>query len=128
MWLPAGAVAIYTAIVMGVRWQENQALEENARQRTAEDNREIVERYGDGELKVLTFYANPARVNAGGKSLLCYGVANAKSVRIDPAVKGVSPSLSRCVEVRPAKDTTYTLAAMGRSGEQASATLKLQVR
>lgn len=126
-WLPVGAIALYTLILMGMRWQNSREWEENTRQRKAEANREVVERYGDGELKVLMFYATPARVPAGGKALLCYGVANAKSVTIQPAVKDVSPSISRCVETAPSRDTQYTLVAVGRSGEQASASVKVDV-
>jgi hypothetical protein len=128
MWLPVGAAVLYAGIVMGMRWQNSREFEHNMRQRQAEADRKIVERYGNGELKVLMFYANPPNIRAGGKGLLCYGVANAESVTIDPVVEGVSPSLSRCVEVRPARDTTYTLLATGRSGQQASQSLKVQVR
>lgn len=87
-----------------------------------------MEQYGNGELKVLTFYANPPQTTAGGKVLLCYGVANAESVSIDPAVDGVSPALSRCLETRPSKNTTYTLVAKGRAGEQASRVIDVRVR
>jgi hypothetical protein len=127
-WLPVGAALLYAGVVVGMRWQANRASEQDIRERQAEADRRIVERYGDGELKVLMFYANPAQVNAGGKTLLCYGVANAASVRIDPPVEGVSPALSRCVEVRPATAMEYTLTATGRSGQQASSSLKVHVR
>jgi hypothetical protein len=127
-WLPVAAAAVYAVVVMGMRWQANRAWDESERLRKADADREIVERYGDGELKVLMFYANPAQVRAGERTLLCYGVANAASVRIDPPVDGVNPSLSRCVEVRPAADTQYTLLATGRSGEHASSSVKVVVR
>jgi hypothetical protein len=127
-WLPVGAAVLYAAAVMGMRWQASRAWEEDTRQRQADADRKIVERYGDGELKVLMFYANPALVDAGGKTLLCYGVANATSVRIDPPVQGVGPSLSRCVEVRPATSTEYKLVATGRSEQEASSSVQVDVR
>jgi hypothetical protein len=127
-WLLAGAAIVYAGVIMGMRWNDKRLWEEDARQRQADADRKVVERYGDGELKVLMFYANPPRVDAGGKTLLCYGVANAASVSIDPAVESITPSLSRCVEIRPAADTTYTLVATGRSGEQASKSLQVEVR
>lgn len=127
-WLAVGAAAIYAVAVVGLRWQSNREWEESTRQRQADADRKIVEQYGNGELKVLTFYANPPQTTGGGKVLLCYGVANADSVSIDPAVEGVSPALSRCVETRPSKNTTYTLVAKGRAGEQASRAIEVRVR
>ena len=127
-WLLTAVVAVYTAVVMGLRWQGNREWEAETRQREADADRKIVERYGSGELKVLMFYANPASVRAGGKTLLCYGVSNARSVVIEPAVKDVSPSISRCVETNPSADTQYQLIATGASGEQASASVNVRVR
>jgi hypothetical protein len=112
-WLLTGVVAVYTAVVMGLRWQGNREWETETRQREADADRKIVERYGSGQLKVLMFYANPPSMRAGGKTLLCYGVSNAKSVVIEPAVKDVSPSISRCVETNPRVDTQYQLVATG---------------
>ena len=127
-WIAVGALAVWTTAVFAMRWQANHEWEAQTRQRQAETDRSIVERYGGGELKLLTFYASPPAIPTGGKTLLCYGVANAESVRIEPAVEGLSPSISRCVEVRPGKDTEYKLIAMGRSGEQVSASAKVDVR
>jgi hypothetical protein len=42
---------------------------------------------------------------------------NAKSVRMEPPVEGVSPALSRCVEIRPQGETQYTLTAEGADGQ-----------
>ena len=68
-------------------------------------------------VKITAFYPRDAIVTEGGKTVLCYGVMNAKSVRIDPPVEGVSPALSRCVEVRPKGETRYTLTAEGADGQ-----------
>jgi len=78
-------------------------------------------------VKILSFYPRDAVVNEGGKTLLCYGVSNAKSVRIDPPVDGVSPALSRCVEVRPKGETRYTLTAEGADGQAASQSLTVHI-
>ena len=67
-------------------------------------------------VKITAFYPRDGIVTEGGKTLLCYGVTNAKSVRIDPPVDGVSPALSRCVEIRPKGETQYTLTAEGADG------------
>jgi hypothetical protein len=127
-WVGVAIVAVWTAAVFAMRWQANHQWEKQTRQRQAETDRSIVERYGDGELKLLTFYANPPVVRAGGKTLLCYGVANAQSVRIEPPVEELNPSISRCVEVRPARNTEYKLMATGRTGEHVSASAKVEVR
>jgi hypothetical protein len=59
---------------------------------------------------------------------LCYGVAMAESVRIEPAVEGVGPALSRCVETKPIrKTTTYTLRAAGKNGAEATSTVAVAV-
>lgn len=127
-WVPVGIALLYAAVVIGMRWQSNRALEEQAVQQQARADREIVERYGNGELKVLMFYANPPQISAGNKSLLCYGVANADSVSIGPGVESVAPSLSRCVEVRPTATTTYRLIAKDSSGKEVSKSVDIAVR
>jgi hypothetical protein len=68
-------------------------------------------------VKITAFYPRDPTVTEGGKTVLCYGVSNAKTVRIDPPVDGVSPALSRCVEVRPKSETLYTLTAEGADGQ-----------
>ena len=127
-WVAVGIVAVWTVAVLAMRRQAHHQWEEQTRQRQAETNRSIVERYGGGELKLLTFYANPPVIRAGGKTLLCYGVANAQSVQIEPAVEELKPSISRCVEVRPSRDTEYKLTTTGKGGEQVSASAKVEVR
>jgi hypothetical protein len=72
--------------------------------------------YGGSELKILQFYSAAADVIAGTPTIMCYGVLNATSVRIEPPVDGVWVALNRCVQVAPRKDTRYTLFAEGRDG------------
>lgn len=69
---------------------------------------------------ITQFYASPASVGKGGRSLLCYGVEAAASVRLDPPVEEITPSLARCIEVKPAATTTYKLTAVNRAGEEVS--------
>jgi hypothetical protein len=78
-------------------------------------------------LKILQFYARDSVLTEGGKTVLCYGVSNARSVRIDPPVEGVSPALSRCVEVRPKRETLYTLIAEGANGSSASQSVSVRI-
>lgn len=64
---------------------------------------------------------------AGEKSLLCYGVENAKAVWLSPPRQELSAALSRCVEVTPGATTTYTLTAEGNAGPPASQNLTITV-
>jgi hypothetical protein len=82
---------------------------------------------GDGELKITQFYAGTARIYRGENVNLCYGVANARAVRIEPAVDGVAPAVSRCVAAQPSESTTYTLLVTGRDGKELSRSLRVEV-
>jgi hypothetical protein len=78
-------------------------------------------------LKVLHFYASPAVLGEGDRAVLCYGVRGAASVKIEPGVEAVSPSLNRCVGIDPEETTNYTLTAADGQGNTASASFVMQV-
>ena len=84
--------------------------------------------YGGSELKIVQFYSREGTMFEGSTTVLCYGVVNARSVRIEPPVEGVSVSLNRCVEVAPEKNTRYTLTAEGNDGHAVSESFVLKVR
>jgi hypothetical protein len=63
--------------------------------------------------KITQFYASPPAIGRGEKTLLCYGVENAKAVTLAPGNQTLSAALSRCIDVTPAETTTYTLTAEG---------------
>jgi len=99
------------------------------RDRPAEaGNAEFARAYGGTDVKILQFYARDGSLVEGTKSVICYGVLNAKSVRIEPRLEGVSPSLNRCVEVSGEKETRYTLTAEGADGRTVSESFVLGVR
>ncbi|HET8546732.1 MAG TPA: hypothetical protein VFL57_01950 [Bryobacteraceae bacterium] len=77
--------------------------------------------------KILQFYASQPVIRRGERVLLCYGVANAKTVRIVPAVEDITPSFNRCIEARPARSAAYTLTATAADGKTVSASLKVAV-
>lgn len=79
------------------------------------------------QAKITAFYARDMAVTEGGSTVLCYGVSNAKSVRLDPPVENISPSLNRCIEVRPKKETRYTLTAEGSTGQSVSESVTIRV-
>jgi hypothetical protein len=81
-----------------------------------------------GPVKILQFYASVGSLTIGQKALLCYGVENAKSVRISPVLQGVYPSPNHCVEIIPERTTHYTILAEGFDGNVATQSFTLAVQ
>lgn len=126
-WIPVGIVCLYTAWVFYARYADQQRIEREAQERRATADKEILDKIGSG-LKIQMFYANPPIVGAGERFLLCYGVSDADSVRIEPAVDGVAPALSRCVESRVRKTTTFRLVAADKAGKSVEQSIEVRVR
>lgn len=135
--LPYTSVAVVLALAYAgwtllSRRHATRLNEQAVQDEKAKADRKIVQVYGDGHLKVLTFYASPPVLKRGEKGLLCYGVANAKYVRIDPhtdpSVEALMPSLSRCLEVSPKVSTEYTLTAQDTAGKSESRSVAIRVR
>lgn len=79
-------------------------------------------------VKILQFYASPGAVERGDQVTLCYGVENAASVRLDPAVAQIDPSPNRCVQFTPERTRSYTLVAAGGAGQpEAKQSLEIRV-
>ena len=114
------------------RWWQNRSIEYRTREAAAEkqraDDRATLEQMGGKELAIQTFYASPGEIRRGQQVQLCYGVANAKSVKLEPQSNPVWPSYSRCVDVTPEKTTTYTLTIADAAGSTKSQSLTVQVR
>jgi hypothetical protein len=106
----------------GRRWTQRQEIQQ------AGSNPEFERIYGGTAVKILQFYSREGSLIQGGKTVLCYGVLNAKSVRIEPPVDGVSVALTKCVEVAPQQDTRYTLTAEGNDGRVVSESFVLFVK
>ena len=129
------ALAI-TALVVGwilfSRWQENRQIDretaEKREQKQLENDRTALEQFGGKELAIQSFYASPGIVQRGDSAQLCYGVANAKTVTLEPQSNPVWPSYSRCVDVSPRKDTAYTLIVTDNAGNTKSQTVEVKVR
>ena len=124
-------VAIYVAWVVFSRWNENRLIDQRAReaasQKQREEDRKTVEQMGGSELAIQAFYGNP-QIRRGQSAQLCYGVANAKKVTLEPQSNPVWPSYARCVDVTPTKTTTYTLTASDAAGHSVSQTFTVKVR
>jgi hypothetical protein len=124
-------VAIYVGFVLLTRYESNREFErrdaaQKAEQRRADDRR-AVEQLGGSELAIRSLYVSPGLIHRGEKAQLCYDVANAKSVTLDPPEGDVWPSHSRCVNLAPKKTTTYTLTITDASGKTATQSVELQV-
>ena len=119
-WVPVLLLLIYSGWIV---WQRHASAPPP---RPVPQQADPLMAYGD-RLKILDFYGTPS-VQRGATALLCYSVINAKSVRLDPPVEDVWPSLSRCFNVSPAKTTRYTFTAESASGESASRSFEVKVQ
>jgi hypothetical protein len=113
------------------RWWENRSIERRAIQQRTEQQREndraALEMMGGKQLAIQNFYAIPGIIRRGETTQLCYGVANAKTVTLEPQSNPVWPSYSRCVDVSPVKTTTYTLTIADASGHTLSQSVEVKV-
>jgi hypothetical protein len=131
-WIVVGVAAILMGAILFFRWQENRDIERRAREQAIEkqrtENRRTVEMLGGNRFEILQFYASPGIIRPGETVQLCYGVSNAKSIRLEPPVKDIWPSFGRCVDAAPLKDTTYTLTIDDGAGNSKSAIVYVRVR
>jgi hypothetical protein len=124
--LLAGA-AIFDGAVFYSRWSSSRELERAKAARETEDARRFLKIAGGNDLKILDFYASPGAVRPGQYASLCYGVKEATSVRLEPATEEVWPSLSRCLQVSPRRDTEYKLTAEDAGGHSVSQSVVIRV-
>ena len=130
--LLVGTALLIVLWILYSRWQENRSIERRTREETArkqlENDRIELEQLGGKELAIQSFYASPGVIHKGESVQLCYGVANAKAVKLEPQPNAVWPSYARCVDVSPAKTTEYTLTISDASGNTKSQSLQVNVR
>ena len=124
-------VAGYVAYVLVSRYESNrQYVERNAEKQAEqrrEDDRRVVEQLGGSDLAIRSMYVAPAVIKRGDSAQLCYDVANAKTVTLDPPAGEVWPSHSRCLPLSPKKTTNYTLTIKDTSGQAVSQSVELKV-
>lgn len=130
--LVIAVAALFVMWIFFSRWWQNRSIEHREREAAAEkqraDDRATLDQMGGKELAIQTFYASPAEIRSGQPVQLCYGVANAKTVKLEPQSNPVWPSYSRCVNDSPTKTTTYTLTIADAAGNTKSQSLTVQVR
>ena len=131
MSLILACVALYVIYVFVARHESNLRYVQRTKERQSaqrrEDDLRAVEQLGGSDLAIRGLYVSPSIINTGQSAQLCYDVANAKTVTLDPPVAAVWPSHSRCVSLSPKKSTAYTLSIKDAAGHTASQTVEIRV-
>ena len=126
------AVLLYVLWIFFSRWQENRQIQRRASeersQKQLDADRQTIDQLGGKELAIQSFYATAGVIHRGETLQLCYGVANAKTVKLEPQDNPVWPSYNRCVDVAPKKDTTYTLTIQDAAGNTQTQSLDIKVK
>lgn len=123
------AAGLYVAWTFYSRWRDNRAAEEAVAAKKAAQNKKVVDQvFGSGEVKLLNFSVSQTHLRRGETTNLCYGVANAVSVTIEPHVEDIRPTYSYCLQIQPKKTTTYTLTAKDAAGHTESGSLTVAVQ
>jgi hypothetical protein len=130
--LLVGTALLVVLWIFYSRWQENRSIERRTREegsrKQRENDRIALQQLGGKELAIQSFYASPGAIHKGESLQLCYGVANAKVVKLEPQPNAVWPSYARCVNVSPPKTTTYTLTISDAAGNTKSQSVQVNVR
>jgi hypothetical protein len=125
-------VAAYIVFILISRRESNRAYERRKAERAAEqrrkEDRAAIEQLGGSDLAIRALYVSPSVIHRGESAQICYDVANAKTVTLDPPTGEVWPSHNRCLDISPQKTTTYTLTIVDSAGKSASQTVELAVR
>lgn len=125
------AVAIYIGWIFLSRRRDDrdyvQRIRNEQLQKQRESDQAAIAQLGGSELAIQMLYATP-QITRGETAQLCYGVANAKTVTLEPQPSAVWPSHNLCVDVKPAKTTTYTLTATAADGKSLSQQVTVAVR
>jgi hypothetical protein len=123
--------ALVVGWILFSRWSDNKQIERQSAQQKQEKQHEsdrvALDQMGGKTLDIQAFYANPGAVHSGESVQLCYGVANAKNVKLEPQSNPVWPSYARCVDVKPAKTTTYTLTIDDGAGNTKTQSIEVKV-
>ena len=121
--------ALYVAWTFYSRYESNkQAMQRIQAEREAARKRVVDQIYGSGEIRFTTFGADSGFLKRGETTELCYGVVNAKNVKVDPPVGETKPSYHHCLAIAPKKTTTYTITADDGAGHSKSESITIRVQ
>ena len=121
--------ALYVAWTFYSRHESNVAAERAAAAKQQEQRQRTVDTvFGNGEILFSGFSADSGFLRRGEHTQLCYGVENAKTVKLDPPVAQLKPTYRDCIEIAPTKTTTYTVTASDDKGHSKSESLTVRVQ
>jgi len=121
--------ALYVGWTFWSRHQETKAAVEAAEQKKAQAQKDVYDQISQhGELSFTTFESADGLLKPGQTTQLCYGVVNAKTIKLDPPVEDIKPSFRHCLDISPKRTTTYTITADDGTGHTKSASLTVRVR
>jgi hypothetical protein len=126
LWGLVIVTVLYAVWVVASRHSQNREIERALARKAARVGKPFDDS-GTG-LRILHFYPGKGEVAPGEALLICYGVRDAKAVRIDPPVEQIRPMWNRCLTVMPTRTTTYRLRAEGFDGDIVSASFTVEVR
>ncbi len=122
-------VALWVAWIFYSRRAENAKAEAELQAKQAQAQKDAADFVlQHGELTFTTFEAADGTLKRGQTTELCYGVVNAKSVKLDPPVEQLKPSIRHCMDIAPKKTTVYTITAADGAGHTKSASLTVHVK
>jgi hypothetical protein len=120
-------MALYVGWIFFSRWEAGRDAERAQAEARVAEAQKVLDAYGGNKVTVLNLSASKGVVHRGETVQLCYGVSNAKSVKIDPPVGDLWPSMYRCLDISPTKDTTYTITADDGQGHTATKSIEVKV-
>jgi hypothetical protein len=119
---------LYAAWTFYSRRQDSVKMQQEIDEKQQTARKKVVDQvFGSGEILFSTFSVDTAQLKRGETTQLCYGVENAKSLKLDPPVEAVKPSYHHCLEIAPKKTTTYTITADDGAGHTKSLSLQVKV-
>jgi len=110
------------------RKQADLEFQKGVERREVEAARRFRAAYGSDDVRISGFIAKPSQIRRGEETLFCYGVLNAKVVRLDPPIDTVHPALSYCFNASPVKTTTFTLTAEDKDGKAVKQSVTVTVK
>ena len=119
--------ALYLGWVFYSRWEAGREAEQSRADARVQDAQKVMEAYGGNKVTVLSLTLSQGAIHRGETAQLCYGVSNAKIVKVEPPIGDVWPSLYRCIDVSPKTDTTYTLTADDGQGHTDAKQIAIKV-
>lgn len=122
------AAMLYAGWTFYSRHQDSVRMQQEIDDKQQAARKKVVDQvFGSGEIKFSNFSVDSGQLKRGQTAQLCYGVENAKSLKLDPPVEAVKPSYQHCLEIAPKKTTTYTLTADDGAGHTKSLSLEVKV-